>query len=119
MSNFLLVFLGGGLGSILRYGIGLSLQDASKNFPLATFFANSAACLLLGAVLAWQSKHGPNESAKLLFVTGICGGFSTFSTFTAETWQLWQQGQTVFALLNVTGSLLICLLCLLLGTKLI
>jgi fluoride exporter len=118
MSNLVFVFIGGGLGSLLRYGIALALQGKST-FPFATFVANAAACVLLGAVLAWQLRHGAHDTARLFLATGVCGGFSTFSTFTAESVHLLQQGQTWTAVLYMVGSLLICILCLLLGAKLV
>jgi CrcB protein len=120
MSNlyaFLLVFLGGGIGSLCRYALGLLLQPHTARFPWATLAANGLACLVLG-VLTGLSMHGKlNDQHRLLFATGFCGGFSTFSTFTNETWGLWQNGQPEEALLNVVLSLTVCFLCLLLGIK--
>lgn len=118
MLNFFLVFLGGGLGSICRYGIGLALQPQSLKFPWATLLANGLACLVLGAVLGLHLHGNISDQRKLLLATGFCGGFSTFSTFTAETWQCFQNGQYAAALANVAGSLTVCFVCLLLGIKL-
>lgn len=114
-TNFLLVFLGGGLGSICRYAIGLWMQPWQGRFPWATLAANGLACLVLGALLGWHLSGSLPERQKLLLATGFCGGFSTFSTFTAETWQLFQNGQPASALLNTVVNLAMCLLCLLLG----
>jgi len=114
-TNFLLVFLGGGLGSICRYAIGLWMLPWQGRFPWATLAANGLACLVLGALLGWHLSGSLPERQKLLLATGFCGGFSTFSTFTAETWQLFQNGQPASALLNTVVNLAMCLLCLLLG----
>jgi fluoride exporter len=114
--TFLLVFMGGGLGSVARYGLTLLLGNW-KNYPWATLVANGAACLLLGFWMGCQLQQ-PDSTRRLLWMTGFCGGFSTFSTFTAETWSLWQAGQATAALLNVLVSLAVCFLCLILGAKL-
>ncbi len=118
MVNFFLVFLGGGLGSICRYGIGLALHTQSHKFPWSTLVANGLACLVLGAVLGLHLQGNLSDQRKLLLATGFCGGFSTFSTFTAETWHHFQNGQYGVALANVAGSLTVCFVCLLLGIKL-
>ncbi len=115
---FGLVFLGGGLGSICRYGLALLVQPWQPRFPWATLLANGLACLALGLLLGWQATGLLSDQRRLLLVTGFCGGFSTFSTFTAESWQLFQEGQPVAALVNVGGGLVLCLGCLLLGLKL-
>ena len=119
MLHFLLVFLGGGLGSICRYGISIGLQPWQLRFPLATLAANGLACVVLGAVLGLQVGSQMPERYRLLLATGFCGGFSTFSTFTAETWQLAQSGQTSTALINVAANMGVCVLGLLLGMKLV
>ncbi|MBK8555758.1 MAG: fluoride efflux transporter CrcB [Lewinellaceae bacterium] len=116
--SFLLVFLGGGLGSISRYGIGLLTLPMQTRFPVATFLSNALACLLLGVLVGLQMKGHMDDTRRLLLATGFCGGFSTFSTFSAETWNLLQDGQTITAVANIALSLTIGMLCLLLGLKL-
>ena len=118
MTHFLLVFLGGGLGSICRFGLGLTIQPLLPKFPWATMMANGLACFLLGVLLGMNMTGNLSEEKRLLIATGFCGGFSTFSTFTAETWQCFQNGQYVAAIANVAGSLTVCFVCLLLGIKL-
>jgi CrcB protein len=118
MPPVLLVFLGGGLGSVCRWGLALLLQPYQDRFPWATLLANGLACTVLGAVLGAQIAGGISSEKRLLLAVGFCGGFSTFSTFTSETWVLWQGGQHLMAALNVLVSMAICLVCLLLGLKL-
>ncbi len=118
MINYLLVFLGGGLGSICRYGIAQFLNNQSYTFPYATFLANVLSCILLGFLVGLTMKEGISGNQKLLMMTGFCGGFSTFSTFTNETFQLFQNGQIGTALLYVGASLMLCLLCIFIGLKL-
>ncbi len=112
-----LVFVGGGFGSLARYGVGLLLQPWAPRFPLATLLANIAACLALGILTGLQMRGQLDEPRRLLLVTGFCGGFSTFSTFTNETWNAFQHGQTASALLNVFLNLALCFFSLFLGMK--
>jgi fluoride exporter len=114
---FALVFLGGGLGSIVRYGIALGLHNWQLRFPWATLAANVLACFVLGYLSGLQTNGGLSESNRLLLATGFCGGFSTFSTFTAENWHLLQTGQQTAAFLNMAGSLILCFLFLFIGLK--
>jgi CrcB protein len=119
MPPVFLVFVGGGLGSVCRWGLGIVLQPLHFRFPWATLAANGLACLVLGVVLGFQLGGHLPEQRRLLLATGFCGGFSTFSTFTAESWQLLQSGQHFAAFANVAGNLAVCLACLLLGLKIV
>ncbi len=119
MQAFLLVFLGGGLGSICRYGIARFLQAQVWDYPLATFIANALACVILGALMGLSLKGDLTQSTKFLLMTGFCGGFSTFSTFSAETFELLQAGNYVYALANIGLSILVCLGCICIGLKLV
>lgn len=119
MQAFLLIFIGGGLGSMCRYGIARLLQAQHWDFPLATFIANALACILLGALVGLSLKGDMSSTYKLILMTGFCGGFSTFSTFSSETFQLLQAGNYVYALANIGLSILVCLFCIFIGLKLV
>ena len=119
MLAFLMVFIGGGLGSICRYGIARLLKAQAWDYPLATFIANAAACIILGVLVGISLKSSMNSSTKLLLMTGFCGGFSTFSTFTLETYELLQAGNYFYALANIALSVIVCLFCIFLGLKLV
>lgn len=106
-----LVFLGGGLGSLCRYGIARLLANQALQFPLATLIANIISCLILGYCTGLVLKDSLSMSTRLLVMTGFCGGFSTFSTFTGETFLLLEGGNPLLALLNIGGSILVCLVC--------
>ncbi|TBN06737.1 fluoride efflux transporter CrcB [Hyunsoonleella flava] len=85
MKQVLLVFLGGGVGSVLRYIIGKFLNSTETRIPYGTFAANILGSLLIGIILGLAAKNDAlSQNNTLLLATGFCGGFTTFSTFAYE-----------------------------------
>jgi CrcB protein len=111
MNNILLVFLGGGIGSLMRYGISAFVQTNFKAvFPIATLCSNIFSCIILVlAVGFFSEKLMSNPSIKMFVVIGICGGFSTFSTFSYETMELMRSGNMSIAIANILISVIICI----------
>ena len=102
MRAVILIFLGGGVGSVLRYSLGLAATQrfgaftAASGWPWGTFLVNLLGCLVMGLCyrLLPVPADGP-ASARLLLMTGVLGGFTTFSAFALDSALLWtrQDGQ--------------------------
>ena len=109
MMEWLAVFVGGGLGSLARFGLGKSLGATVAGFPLATLLANIAACLVLGFFAGYAANKGQFPPALKLGITaGFCGGFSTFSTFSLESMSLMGNGKIALAAVYVVLSVSFC-----------
>ena len=120
MKHILIVFFGGGIGSVLRYLIGKWLNSSSDGVPYGTFMANILGSLLIGVILGLASKNNSlTQSQTLLLATGFCGGFTTFSTFAYENHVFLKSGDfTSFALYTI-GSFIIGFLAVFLGIFLV
>lgn len=116
MLNVLAIFIGGGLGSITRYGISIIMRAYSLNFPLATLSVNIIGSLILGfvAALFWKETH-LHTTLKLAITVGFCGGLTTFSTFSWETFDLIKNGEYLLAGIYAVVSVLVCVLAISLG----
>ncbi|TYB79540.1 fluoride efflux transporter CrcB [Bizionia myxarmorum] len=85
MKQILLVFIGGGFGSALRFIIGKFLNNPNSGIPYGTFLTNILGSLLIGVILGLAAKHNSlSENHIALIATGFCGGFTTFSAFAYE-----------------------------------
>lgn len=112
MSSILLVFLGGGLGSVLRWSSGLAMMRlAGVSFPWGTMFVNVVGCFIMGLMfrLLPLPTEGP-ASARLLVMTGMLGGFTTYSAFALDALVLWTRDDIGEAVAYVGGTLALCLI---------
>ena len=105
IAHVLAVAIGAALGGLLRWFVGLWLNQRWAGFPLGTLLVNCAGGLLIGAALAWFARS-PNELVRLLLVTGFLGGLTTFSSFSGESLLLLQRGEWPLAFAHSAAHLL-------------
>lgn len=118
MRSLLLVGIGGGAGSMLRYGLSMLMTKLEIHTTWATFVVNAFGCLVMGLLIALFARSF-NHELRLLLVVGFCGGFTTFSTFSADTFSLMAGGDYWMAGLYVFGTVFIGFLALVLGLKIV
>tara|TARA_B100001059_G_scaffold80714_1_gene78655 strand:- start:4435 stop:4809 length:375 start_codon:yes stop_codon:yes gene_type:complete len=111
MRGFILIFIGGGLGSVFRFLISKYLEISKGSFPWATLIANFIGCFLIGLLLGWGLKNQNLRSDIFLFTTiGFCGGLTTFSTFSMENMLFLKSGDYFsfisYSLLSLIGGIL-------------
>ncbi|KKC31229.1 fluoride efflux transporter CrcB [Devosia psychrophila] len=118
MYPFLLVGIGGALGSMSRYGASLVISRMwPTGFPLATLLINIIGSTAMGLLIGLLPRLMPSlqEEARLLVAVGILGGFTTFSAFSLDTIVLIERGELLLAGTYVLLSVVICLIGLYLG----
>ena len=113
----LLVGLGGGVGSILRFLTNVLLKRlVDISFPLHTFVVNLLGCLVIGLLVGLFERYDiGNSDLRHLLVIGFCGGYTTFSTFALENMQLVQSGNLALAFVYIAASVITGLLAVWLG----
>ncbi len=104
--NTLLVFLGAGLGGVLRHGVNFAAVRLGSSFPWGTLGINVLGSVLMGVVTGWFALRGGPPQARLFLATGMLGGFTTFSTFSLEAFTLIERGDWGAALAYVVISVL-------------
>ncbi|CAB3712691.1 fluoride efflux transporter CrcB [Trinickia soli] len=99
--SILSIFVGAGLGALLRWGLGLGLNAIFPTIPLGTLAANLIGGYLIGvAAVVFAAKAGLPPEWRLFVITGFMGGLTTFSTFSLEVVTLLTQDQPGWALLS-------------------
>lgn len=109
--RWILVFIGGGLGSLLRFELGGFVQSRiGSAFPWGTLSVNALGCLAIGVLATWFDERAEGgHDARLLLIAGVLGGFTTFSTFGLETYRLLEDARYAAAFGNAAGSFAVCL----------
>lgn len=106
MKTVLLVGLGGMVGTILRYLLGLI--PVQGDLPLVTLSINFAGSIVIGMVAGFAALSRLNGETALFLRTGVCGGFTTFSAFSLETFQLLERGKFAAAGIYAALSVGLC-----------
>ncbi len=114
---FLLVGIGGFAGSLCRYGATLLMTRASMATPFGTLASNITGCLIIGIITEIATLgEWLSPTTRLLLATGFCGGFTTLSSLIHELAQMLRDGQWLYALLYLNGTIVGAALAFLLGT---
>ena len=110
MNQVLAIAAGGAFGSVLRFWLSNWVHSfASRAFPYGTLTVNVLGCLAMGFLFVLLvDRFSDNTVLRAGILIGVLGGFTTFSSFSIETFNLIEQGEIVRALLNVFGSLVLC-----------
>lgn len=112
MQKYLLISLGGALGSLARYWVSSAVTSRlGAKFPYGTFVINITACIIIGFSLAFLDRRSElNPAWRFLVPVGFVGAYSTFSTFEGETFSALQSGAFLVAALYVVFSVVLGLL---------
>jgi|TARA_B110000967_G_C18855991_1_gene547255 CrcB protein len=120
LKQVLLVFIGGGFGSVLRYLLGKYLNNSETGIPYGTFTANILGSLLIGLILGFAIKNDTLSSNQtILLATGFCGGFTTFSTFAYENHVMLKSGDFMNFAIYTIASFAVGFLAVFLGMYLV
>jgi len=110
MNPYLLVAVGGALGSMARYGTGVLVGKAwDSTFPLGTMLINIAGSMAMGLFVGYLVRTTPTwqADARLFVAVGIFGGFTTFSSFSLDAIAMLERGEVAPAFLYVVGSVVV------------
>ena len=124
--QYLVIGLGGALGSMLRFGIGTfidtGVQKTGQIFPWGTIVVNITGCFIIGFIFtistAGEGRLLLSTLTRQFIMIGILGGYTTFSSFSLQTLTLVQSGQRWEAVANVLLSVVLCLVGVWLGALL-
>ncbi|MGX1023768.1 fluoride efflux transporter CrcB [Flavobacterium sp. CS20] len=107
LSNILWVFLGGGIGSVLRFVVTKTFSQIFANLYWGTLSVNLVGSLLIGLLIGFEIKSILHQPILLLLATGFCGGFTTFSAFSLESLNLIKSGQYLYATSYILISIIL------------
>lgn len=112
MLNIAAVFIGGGLGAVVRYLTNTAVRNIGlTGLPYATFIVNILGCFFIGFLSAlFISKINLPLNVKLFATAGFCGGLSTFAAFSVECLDFFNQGKTLELLVYIICTVIVCIL---------
>lgn len=114
--SVLLVGLGGGVGSLARYGLAIFMERWAWPWPFGTMAANLLGCFLTGIIAALYVRGETiSPELRLALATGFCGGFTTLSSLVFETMVMWRAGDHWHATLYSLGTLVLSFVSFVLG----
>ncbi len=116
MKDLLLIFIGGGFGSVLRFFIG---KEFNTNFPYGTLLVNVIGAFIMGVIFALFQKELVSNSTRLFLVVGFCGGFTTWSSFAFEKFHMLREGHITHFTLYAGLSILLSLIAILVAYKIV
>jgi fluoride exporter len=118
---FVMVALGGAIGSTARFGINLlAPRFLGQAFPWATLIVNILGCFAMGAFTAFlREKFPDDENMRLLLTTGLLGGFTTFSAFSLDFFNLLQRGELRLAIVYALASVVVSIIAVMMGFRLL
>src|SRR3954467_12006480 len=118
--HYVLVFIGGGLGSTLRHIVNvLVARVLGTAFPYHTFIINITGSTIMGLIAGYLAFKGDAAQPwRLLVMTGILGGYTTFSAFSLDAGLLYERGELGLAALYVLGSVALSIIGLFAGLAL-
>jgi CrcB protein len=119
--NYILVFVGGGLGATLRHVINMTCARCMGTaFPWGTFIINVTGSTVMGLIAGYLAFKGEaSQPFRLFLMTGILGGYTTFSAFSLDTALLYERGEIGLALAYVLGSVVLSIAGLFCGLALV
>jgi CrcB protein len=114
---YLIVFIGGGFGSLLRHGVNvLGVRWLGTSFPYHTLTVNITGSFVMGLVAGYFAFRGDaSQHWRLFLTTGILGGYTTFSAFSLDTALLYERGEVGLAAVYVLASVVVSIAGLFLG----
>ena len=115
--NYLIVFLGAGIGGMVRHGFNVLIPRwLGSTFPYHTLMINVLGSLVMGALAGYFALKGEaSQSWRLFLMTGILGGFTTFSAFSLDALVLYERGDMMSSIIYITSSVVISIVALFSG----
>lgn len=117
--KYFAIAAGGSIGALLRYLVAINVHKYTKpDFPFGTLIVNLCGCFFIGFFSQLATIKMMSPTLRLFVMVGILGAFTTFSTFSLETLNMLKSGQTIYATMNIFGSVFVGLFAVIVGIKL-